>query len=194
MDLTANSSTTVTIYRKTAKGHTEIETRANRLPPRLRGVLIIVDGRTADRDLRKLAGENFDALLKELLTGGYVEPVATLDARAVPAARPATPASQPGSGFVPSRPPSTLAPVQPAVPEASQGLSPSPAEITTLRRAAVRHLTDQVGPMAENLAIKIESARNWAELRPLLVIGMQIITNVRGRSAGEVWRERFIGP
>ena len=212
MDLTVNSSAIVTIYRKTAKGHTEIETRVNRLPLRQRSVLIMVDGRTPDRELRKLAGAAFDAMLKELLDAGYVEPVATLEARATAGAVRAAPvAGPPSSGFAPSRPPVASAPVvtpvaapgatppaapaaAPAQPEAAQGLSPSPAQLGMLRRDAVRHLTDQVGPLAESLAMKLESARSWAELRPLLVIGQQIIGNVRGRAAADAWRQRFIGP
>ncbi len=43
-----------TIYRKTAKGHSEIETRAHRLAPRLRSALIMVDGRRSDDEVRKL--------------------------------------------------------------------------------------------------------------------------------------------
>ena len=38
-----------TIFRKTAKGTSEVETRANRLPPRLRAALILVDGRQIGR-------------------------------------------------------------------------------------------------------------------------------------------------
>ena len=42
------------IYRKTAKGLSEIETRANRLPPRLRSALIVVDGKRNLAELRPL--------------------------------------------------------------------------------------------------------------------------------------------
>ena len=37
-----------TVYRKTDKGRNEIETRANRLLPRLRSALIVVDGQRND--------------------------------------------------------------------------------------------------------------------------------------------------
>jgi hypothetical protein len=43
-----------TIYRKTAKGHSEIETCAARLPPRLRSALILIDGRRTDGEMGKL--------------------------------------------------------------------------------------------------------------------------------------------
>jgi WD40 repeat protein len=46
-----------TIYRKTAKGQSEIETRVHRLAPRFRSLLILVDGRriasgSVDKTLR----------------------------------------------------------------------------------------------------------------------------------------------
>ena len=43
-----------TVYRKTAKGMAEIETRVHRLAPRLRGALILVDGRKTDDELATL--------------------------------------------------------------------------------------------------------------------------------------------
>lgn len=186
MDLTVNN--TVTIFRKTAKGFTEIETRANRLPLRQRSVLIIVDGRSPDRDLRKLAGPHVDAMLKELLEGGYIEPVSSYEVRPAP--------FRSGSGFAEAghSVPASVPGGSQAQPSAQAGPSPSPHDLAALRRDAVRALTDQVGPMAESLAIKIEAARTWGDLKPLLVIAQQIIANVRGRSAADAWKQRFIGP
>ena len=92
MDLTTSSGTT--IFRKTAKGLSEIETRANRLSLKLRSVLIMVDGRLPERDLRKVVGEACDSLLQELQSGGYIEPVGGApDNR--PVARPAAAAPWP---------------------------------------------------------------------------------------------------
>ena len=56
-----------TIYRKTAKGHAEIETRALRLPPRLRGALIMVDGQRSVEDLAKLIPGDAVQTLEQLL-------------------------------------------------------------------------------------------------------------------------------
>ena len=42
------------VYRKTTKGQREIETRADRLLPRLRTALILADGRRGMEELRKL--------------------------------------------------------------------------------------------------------------------------------------------
>jgi len=63
----------VTVYRKSAKGQLEIETRVNRLHPRLRTVLILVDGRRNDDELRSLIQVDADATLLALIEGGYIE-------------------------------------------------------------------------------------------------------------------------
>ena len=66
-----------------------------------------------------------------------------------------------------------------------------PRDFEARRRAAVRGLTDQVGPLAETLAIKIERARTADELRPLLATAVQVIGNARGRGAAADYAARF---
>lgn len=66
-----------TIYRKTAKGQAEIETRAMRLPPKLRMLLIVVDGKRSVADLAPLVGGDPMPLLETLLAAGVIEPMAT---------------------------------------------------------------------------------------------------------------------
>jgi hypothetical protein len=191
MDTTTSAS--VTIYRKTAKGHAEIETRAHRLSLRLRSVLIMIDGRQPERELRKLAGEGFDARVLELLDGGFVEAIPVATEPRAHAARPLPPVSP---GLAPLTPTTAKAPEHAAppaaAPEAPAALPPT--DIATLRREAVRTLTDQIGPMAETLAIKMEKARTWAELKPLLIIGREMLANTRGSAAAQAWQQRFIGP
>ena len=58
-----------TIYRKTPKGQAEVETRADRLPPRLRGALILVDGRRSEDDLTKLVPNDAAQVLRSPLDG-----------------------------------------------------------------------------------------------------------------------------
>jgi len=63
------------VVAKTAKGTEEIKTRANKLSQQLRWLLIMVDGRLtvgALLDRCKSLG-NPQALLSELISGGYVE-------------------------------------------------------------------------------------------------------------------------
>ena len=82
-----------TIYRKTAKGLAEIETRAHRLPPRLRGALILVDGQRSVDDLAKLVPGDADATLQQLLADGFIDVFAILADR--PPLPPPAPAPAP---------------------------------------------------------------------------------------------------
>jgi hypothetical protein len=63
------------IFDKTDKGRDEIATRENRLPPRLRTLLLLVDGkRDAVELVAKVAGLGLDEKsLVELLDGGFIK-------------------------------------------------------------------------------------------------------------------------
>jgi hypothetical protein len=164
-----------TTYRKTPKGQAEVETRANRLPPRLRAALILVDGRRSEDDIVKLVSNDAAEVLRGLLDDGYVELVEV----AAPA-RPPTVAQRPAAPA--------------AVASAPELLSMAPSVIAATKRDAVRVLTEQIGPMAEGLALKIERAANAAELQGLLEIGRQVLGNTRGRAAADAFAQRFLAP
>ncbi len=145
-------------YRKTDKGVAEIETRAHRLPPRTRSLLILVDGKRDAADLAKLAPQQCDETLATLLEQGFIEATPELTARPRPAAAAAAPApSAPGAVF------------------------------EARRRAVVRALNDTIGPAAETLAIKLERSRSPAELEPLVLQAIQLVSAFHGRSAGEAF-------
>jgi len=168
-----------TIYRKTAKGHSEIETRAHRLSPRQRSALIMIDGRRSDDDVRKLIPQQADETLRLLGEQGFIEIIGiTQDLpapRAIPAAvaAPAVQVAAPMSAPV----------ARPAVP---------PRDFEATRAQAVRLFTDMVGPMAESLAIKMERARSPDELRTLVQTAQQIIGNTRGGQAAADYGTRFL--
>jgi hypothetical protein len=170
-----------TIYRKTNKGLSEIETRANRLSPRLRSALIMVDGKKSDDDLRTLLAAHTDEALAQLVGQGFIEvaSVAAIDIRLppLPAAAPATAASAA----------STVAPTAPAV-----GPGPSGPPLEAIKREAVRQINDQIGPFAETLAIRIERAKTAAELKPLLESAWKMMENVRGPTAAAAFSARFL--
>lgn len=181
------------VYRKSAKGLQEIETRAYRLSPRLRQVLILVDGRRTDEDLRRLVATHGDESLHALAADGYIELVG-ITAMHAPA-RPVAVGVTGGAG-APAPSPSMAAArapaPRPAMPS-EEVPAVAPAFSEQLRRDAVRALTDQVGPVGEALALKIERARNADELRPLLEMALQSIRNTRGASAAASFGERFLG-
>jgi len=80
-----------TIYRKTAKGQAEIETRAHRLPPRLRSALILVDGRRSDEELQRLILVQPQQMLQQLDAQGFIEVIG------IAAATPGTAAALPAA-------------------------------------------------------------------------------------------------
>ncbi len=156
------------IYRKTSKGQTEIATRENRLAPRLRTALIMVDGKRSEADLRPLLMPTPDETLAALLAQGYIEVVGMAVASA---------AASPGPALAPG--------------DTAPAVKPMPVPLPVRQREAVRLLTDQVGPMAEAVAMRIERARSVDELRAAVLLAAQVISNTRGRQAAEVFVARF---
>jgi hypothetical protein len=160
-----------TVYRKTPKGIGEIETRALRLVPRLRSALILVDGKKSDDELAPLIAGDAAATLAGLLADGFIEVLATL-------------AERPASRVAENR----SAAAAPSRREPASGAT----TFETVRRDAVRQLNDLLGPVAEELAIRIERSKSMPELQPLLVQGAQTLRNLRGAAVAEAFAARFI--
>jgi hypothetical protein len=161
-----------TIYRKTAKGQAEIETRAHRLPPRLRGALILVDGQRSEADLAKLIAVEPQTTLETLLAEGFIDVFAILADRG-PITTVDVPLPGPDSGPVP--------------------LSPAAAApIDAVKRDAVRFLNDKLGPPAQSLAVRIERAQSMTELMPLLAQATQTLRSFGGAAVSEDFISRFM--
>ncbi len=162
-----------TIFRKSDKGRAEVETRAHRLPPRLRTALIMVDGQRSEDELAKLILVQPQQTLAELLAGGFIEAVG--QAGAVRAS--------PGPALA-----AAPAPVEPRTPAPG-----NPIAFAVWRRDAVRALTETVGPMmSETLALRMERATDAQALRPLLDLARQLIHNTRGPNAAASFAQRFV--
>jgi hypothetical protein len=159
-----------TIFRKTAKGTQELQTRAFKLQPRLRSALVLVDGQRSAAALQQMFGDQCNEFLQALLDGGFIEAAGVARPAAARPAAPAAaaPAPAPAPAAAPARP---------------------VAAFETSRREAIRDLIGRLGPMAEALALKMERARNVDELQPLLDTAAQIIGNVRGASAAQDFRQ-----
>jgi len=177
-----------TIYRKTAKGHSEIETRAHRLTPRLRSVLIMIDGRRSDDDVRKLIPQYADDTLRLLGEQGFIEMIGITQDLAAARSVNGAAVARPMNGVAVARP-AEAAPPLPAPPVAP---AVSQREFEATRARAVRLFTDMVGPMAEALAIKMERARSPEELRTLVQTAQRIIGNARGGKAAADYGSRFL--
>jgi ribosomal protein S7 len=127
------------IYRKTAKGVAEIETRAHRLTPRMRSALILVDGKRSDAELAAMIQQQATETLHALAGQGFIEVLTIASAPAAPAApvapvAPATPASKAAAPLRPPAPPAAAAPAS-AVPD-----------LQARRREAVRGNSCAKGP------------------------------------------------
>jgi hypothetical protein len=165
-----------TIYRKTAKGQAEIETRAHRLSPRLRGALILVDGHRTEDDLAKLISVDPVTTLSTLLAEGFIDVFAIL------ADRPSivsvdVPLPGPDSGPMPLS-------------------APAAPTLEPLKRDAVRYLKDKLGPPSESLAVRIERTTSMTDLMPLLAEAAQTLRSFGGTAMSEEFVARFmnIGP
>ncbi len=148
------------VYRKSTRGSNALATRDPALSMRLRSLLILVDGKRSADELARFSAshEEVQQLFSQLLELGMIEPLQPL------------PASGPG--------------------DAAGGQSPrsaaAPARIVTLqeaRRAAVRGLTNLLGPTADDLCMRIEGARTAQDLQVVIKRAELAIRTARGTQA-----------
>jgi hypothetical protein len=156
-----------TIYAKTAAGQNEIETRARRISPRHRSLLILIDGKRSDSELATLV-QQFEETLPALLEAGLIEAVAS----------------------TPAKPPKEPAPV----PVPASAAAPVAEDFQALRRDAVRAINDLLGPSGESLALRLERAADADELRAALERAVAYIANARGGGAAAQFAARFVKP
>ncbi len=179
-----------TIFRKTAQGITEIETRKYRLVPRMRSLLILVDGKRDSADLAQLITQQAEETLQALADQGFIEAVG----ETLPVPVLATTADDElGSVSRPAPLAQSLLRNLPlgGVPSPAPRNAPPP-DLSTLRRSAIRALTEQLGPSADSLAVRMERAKNMPELQPLLSQAAQLIRAARGGDAANRFSERFV--
>ncbi|MEO6410631.1 MAG: hypothetical protein ABIO45_18030 [Burkholderiaceae bacterium] len=166
-------------YRKTARGQLEIDARVDRLAPRLRTTLILVDGKRDGAALARLCPGDCEAALATLLAGGYIESLAH--------------AAPPGAGLLPAA--AAAAPALPAAKLVAQRSEPTgldPRALAQLRRDVVRHLIDRLGPMVEGLAMRIEKSANAEQLLPHLQRAYQLLRDQRGAAMADEFEQRFV--
>lgn len=168
------------IYRKTPKGLAEVESRAHRLPPRLRGMLILVDGKRDSDDLDRLVPHDAVETLADLAGQGLIEAVgetlAVADSLASYGPLPAPPHVSPHM--------SAPAPAPAPAPR-------SAGELAALGRQVARALKEELGASAGPLVKRIEHARSADELKPLLSQAVKLVLAARGRTAADAFATRM---
>lgn len=142
------------VYSKTPKGSEAIATRQHGLSPKVRSMLILIDGKRGFSELAKLGQVLGDTeqLLSQLLEQGFIEPV--------PMAAAAAPAPAPGGN----------------APATAKGRALTLAEA---QRFASRKLFDLLGPSAEPACLRIESARNAQDLQAAIALAEIMVNDVR---------------
>jgi hypothetical protein len=159
------------IYRKTEQGADAMATRNAALGPRQRSVLILVDGRRTHGELAALAGAWGDPeqLIKGLLEQGFIEQLA-------PATTPAQPAAAAPTG-------AASATVD----------TPGAVPLAQAQRQAVRRLNDILGPSAESLCLRLESARTGEEFRAALARAETFLRGAAGPAKAAQFMEEMAG-
>jgi hypothetical protein len=163
-----------TVYRKTEKGQTEIATRQHHLAMKLRSALIMVDGKRTDEELLRMIPGDAQDVLQTLLSQGFIEVISVTAHRPAPAA---------------GRGPDTVPPA-----DSTLTGGPSGSDYVTLRQQAARFVTEQLGPMGDDLSMRMEKAKTWADIKPLLIMAQRVLQDNRGPTTAEAFRIRFLDP
>lgn len=152
------------IYQKTQKGTEAIANRHSGLAPRLRSLLIMVDGKRTYAELTAMAAALGDPQrLSELEAEALVAP-AVAEEKTMPAAlKPAD---------VPSKPVAAAAPQR-------------AANLAQAQRFSSHLLEHLLGPMAEPLCIKIEGARDLADFVAVIKRSREIVREIKGAAEAE---------
>ncbi|WP_395057880.1 hypothetical protein [Polaromonas sp.] len=148
------------IYHKTPKGAEAIANRQSGLSPKLRSLLIMVDGKRTHAELATIAASLGDAeRLAELESEGLVEPVGAEEkTMPVPLERAESPAAA------------------------------APARAANLAEARLfsSHLLENLlGPTAEPLCIKIEATRDLPDFIVVIKRAREIVREVKGNAEAE---------
>ncbi len=165
------------IYRKTAKGLAEIETRVYKLAPRLRSVLIMIDGKRSDVELALMVPQAAEALAA-LVQDDFIAEFTRTAPAAAASASPAAPAAQAAPAVVPDAVERTII----------RGQQPS---FEAMRRDLLRAFNERLGSAGEGMAIQLQKARNETEFRALLPAAVQLVSTLQGRDAAEAFMARI---
>ncbi len=156
------------VFEKTERGQREIAQPGGELQPRLRRILIMIDGAKPIGDLAPMTrpGE-IEVIVETLLRGGYI-----VASGGEPAAMPFQPAEE--------------------QPEAPVPASAGPAvDFEQTRRRAMRQVQDMLGPNGDPLAIEFERCKTPAQLRELIGKSLRIIAQALGPARAEEFRKKL---
>jgi hypothetical protein len=146
------------VFAKTAKGVAEVSSRSGAVSLAARRVLIMIDGKRTVAELAPLArtGE-ISGIIEHLEAQGLVHPA-----------------------HASATSPATAAPPAPADTAEELGEDRLTTSFESVKRRAVRELSDRLGPDAEVMAVRIEHCRNTEELRQRLHEAERLVAGMLG--------------
>ena len=156
-----------TLLVKTDKGREALARRSPELGPRLRSLLILVDGKRSVAELDRLGAG----------LGGGMPFLEQLVAQGWAMERDLDLPFQESVPFAESRPFADKAPSPEAPPSLQPGTDQLP--FVDARRLVVRFVNDQLGPSGEALAIRIEGCKSAVDLLSLLPRVRESLKNYR---------------
>lgn len=183
----------MTIFDKTERGRTEIATRGQTVAPRLRTLLLLVDGKTGnDELLRKVAGlglgqEHLDELLQAGLIqassdGGLTNTTAAAAAAPAPAA-PSVPPAQAAAA-----PAKNVAPA--AIP-LEQILPPGQTQFEAIYHFYNDTIKSMIGLRGYGLQLRVERASSVQDFRELRQAYLEAVLKAKGEEIARSLRGRL---
>ncbi len=177
----------MSIFDKTERGRTEIATRGQTVAPRLRTLLLLVDGKTGnDELLRKVAGlglgqEHLDELLQAGLIQASADPVA---AASISTAVNNTPVAE--------------APVSKSIPppvvtsmSAEQVLPPGQTQFEAIYHFYNDTIKSMIGLRGYGLQLKVERAGSVQDFRELRQVYLEAVLKAKGEEIARSLRGRL---
>lgn len=166
------------IFDKTDKGREEIATRKYRLAPRLRTLLLLIDGKqNTGQLLQKIAGLD-EQSIEELLAGEFIQEVS--DSAAV------DPAEQPNEDSTDA--PETIV-EQPAPPAIV--LAEGESKFQAIRKFYTETIRTTIGLRGYNLQLKVDEAKSVDDLHALQEPYIAAVVKAKGEEATRNLHDRL---
>lgn len=167
-----------TIFDKTDKGREEISTRKYQLAPRLRTLLVLVDGKqTKDELLKKVTGLGLTAeSIDELINNGFIQVIAS-SAPAV--AAPTDPV------------PAKAAEPQPEAAISSQVLPEGQNQFQAIYQFYTETIKSTIGLRGYPLQLKVEKASSIEDFRELRKPYLEAVLKAKGNEMARSLRDRL---